>query len=103
MGIGYCSKCNSFVGGMLACLHVVAAARSSAPRFNTELRRFGYVDDKALGLVYWVEYCLPCIDRLGLPPDETYASEAVVEAAVGETQCVCGPCLRRWLGSRGGM
>jgi hypothetical protein len=96
MGLGYCSKCGSLQGGALACPHVVAAARSGAPRFDAELRRYGYADSADLGLIYPVTFCRSCIDRLGLPPDGAYASEAVVDAACGEAECVCGVCLRRW-------
>ena len=97
MGLGQCSKCGSLRGVAIACRHVVAAASDSTPRFEAEYREYGDADDTDLGVIYEVTFCRGCIDRLGLPPSGAFVSQALVDAAIAETDGVCGGCLQRWL------
>jgi hypothetical protein len=93
-----CEKCGGSQQGIaIACRHVVSAVKTSAPWFDADYRAYGDVDDSDLGIIYMVFFCLPCIDRLGLPPNGTYLSKKLADSACAETDGVCGGCLGRWM------
>ncbi|HEY1191657.1 MAG TPA: hypothetical protein VGE74_28750 [Gemmata sp.] len=97
MGLGYCQKCGSDQGVALACRHVVAAITASAPRLGAEYREYRDEGEPGREPVLGAAFCRECIDRWSLPPSGTPAMWAVVDAAAGEVEGVCGGCLRRWL------
>jgi hypothetical protein len=101
MGWGHCPKCDSLQGVARACRHVVDAVSASAPWFDAEFREFRDEGSPEGERVLGAFFCRACIDRSSLPPSGSPALWAVVDAAGGEVEGVCGGCLRRWLGMPG--